>query len=123
MTLEKLIKVPIYDFAKIKVIVSDKVLDIPILKTVVEEDDDFFKGIVFTRKGTYYMVLNMQRLTHPNTTIPHECAHLVFDILETAGIKLGRKSKEAYTYLLGHLTEEVFKIYEKYLQKNLDISN
>lgn len=123
MTLEKLIKVPIYDFAKIKVIVSDKVLDIPILKTVVEEDDDFFKGIVFTRKGNYYLILNMQRLTHPNTTIPHECAHLTFDILESAGIKLNRKSEEAYTYLLGYLTEEVFKIYEKYIKNNLELSN
>lgn len=122
MIVEKLIKVPIYDFAKIKVIITDKVLELSIMKAVVEENDDFFKGIVFTRKGTYYMVLNMQRLTHPNTTIPHECAHLVFDILDTAGVKLGRKSEEAYTYLLGYLTEEVYKIYEKYLLKNLDIS-
>lgn len=118
MIVEKLIKVPIYDFAKIKVIVTDEVLNIPIVKEVLDEGDDHFKGIVFTKKEYYYVVLNMDKMDKPNSTIPHECAHIVFSIMQDAGIKVCRKSEEAFTYLLGYITNMVYQVYENYLKIN-----
>lgn len=41
--------------------------------------------------------------------VAHEIAHCAFAILDYVGIKLGSKSEEAYTYLIGYITREFYE--------------
>ena len=47
-------------------------------------------------------------------TIVHECEHVTFDIMEYIGMELDYKTNhEAFCYLMGHITERVYKIIYK----------
>lgn len=51
-------------------------------------------------------------------TLIHELTHVVIDILDYSGLTLSRDSEEAYTYLVGWLTEQVFKHIDKLKDEN-----
>jgi hypothetical protein len=44
-----------------------------------------------------------------HVTIAHEIFHVVFGILHTRGLTLSYDSEEAFAYLTGHLTREIYK--------------
>lgn len=52
------------------------------------------------------------------STIAHECLHATFDILSDAGMALSNDSEEAYTYLLGHLVDQVLIHFKRFQKLN-----
>jgi len=61
-------------------------------------------------KGNIHVVA-LIRLEH--SVIAHELLHVTFSLLKHAGVEYSEQSEEAFTYLLGHLTSEVYKGLEK----------
>jgi len=50
----------------------------------------------------------------PHSVIAHEIFHIVTFIMERIGMELViMKSDEAYAYLIGHLTKEVYNVIDK----------
>ena len=94
---EFFIKVPIYDVI-VKVTVGDKTLTKDAGNVTIASD------------GCYWLRVNESRRS-PDfyNTIGHEVQHLVFEILDRAGMKLCRETIEAYTYLSGFLHQYIYK--------------
>lgn len=77
----------------------------------------FFPDDLEQAKGTHigngvYSIITLDSyndLPDLINTITHEASHCTFRMLEHAGMKLGSKSEEAYTYLLGYIVEETYR--------------
>jgi hypothetical protein len=95
---EFFIKVPIYDVI-VKVTVGDKELD----------PDD--AGEVKAFSGCYWLRVRHTRRDGPefHASLGHELQHVVFEILDRAGMEMTRPSIEAYCYLSGFLLKETMK--------------
>lgn len=86
------------------------------LKKVNTEWDD---NMACVGKGRFYMTEQKQSIirlsVYPKTnedygTLAHEIFHAVTHILNVVGMKLAFfKSDEAYAYLMGYLTTEIYK--------------
>ena len=51
-------------------------------------------------------------------TISHECFHAVMTVLQLNGVRYSQKSEEAFAYVLGYLTEQVYNIKKEYESNN-----
>lgn len=79
---------------------------------------DFQTASVMCRhSGDFYVPYCFRFKTNPLkgdkydalATISHECFHATYRILHSRGLELCYESEEAFCYLQGHLTREVFK--------------
>lgn len=90
------IKVPIYEVI-VKVTVGDKSL------TGVS-------GRAYSvADGMYWLRFRDAKAKDLHNTLAHECQHLVFVILDRAGMKLCHETQEAYCYLMGFMCEQIYK--------------
>jgi hypothetical protein len=95
---------------------SDKALKADLLKYDIEWDDN----IKCVGKGRFVLFFTNQSLIrlsiYPKTfedygALQHEVFHCVTMVLDRIGMKfIPRKSDEAYSYLIGYLTTEIYKI-------------
>ena len=49
------------------------------------------------------------------SVLSHEILHAVFNIAKYVGLKYSDKSEEAYTYLKGYITREIYKQLDEYI--------
>jgi hypothetical protein len=96
---EFFIKVPIYDVI-VKVTVGDKSL----------APDDAGQAMV-VEGGCYWLRVRQNRRDGDEfyASLGHELQHVVFEILDRAGMAMCRPTIEAYCYLSGFLQKEIFK--------------
>jgi len=53
----------------------------------------------------------LEKDTFSLNTLVHECLHVTFDIMEYIGVELDYATNhEVFCYLMGHITERVYKI-------------
>lgn len=72
--------------------------------------DSSLDGITMSRGGLYIVSLKTYKHYPADMGIlVHELAHVVFELLRGVGMVETSESTEAYTYLLGYLTEHAFE--------------
>jgi hypothetical protein len=64
---------------------------------------------VFEDRSTFIRLNPVEIDPEFHDQVAHEIAHCAFAILDYVGIKLGSKSEEAYTYLIGYITREFYQ--------------
>lgn len=106
---KKKIKVPIYNQFNITIIISDNITE-EVCKITKQVSEVNFIGVFCHKRGGLDLILGFQKKGLTQGTISHECLHAVCYIMDYIGMPLGEQSEEAYTYLLGHLVEEVNKL-------------
>lgn len=83
------------------------------IKRFQEEFDplmSYDSGLVMYRASLFIIVLdNWKNTTKQHGILAHEIRHVVDILLLNRGLILGENSYEAFTYLQGHLTEQVYK--------------
>ena len=116
------IDIPIYNIDLI-IMVGD---DIPALKKqleeLVKEDlryklDELWNQHDISLKGYYtyndplkvIYISDMEDYHEFISVLSHEILHAVFNIAKYVGLKYSDKSEEAYTYLVGYITREIYK--------------
>lgn len=122
------VDIPIYDIDLV-VMVGD---DIPALKKqleeLVKEDlryklDELWNQHDISLKG-YYTHNDPLKVIYMSETedyhefisvLSHEILHAVFNIAKYVGLKYSDKSEEAYTYLTGYITREIYKQLDEYI--------
>jgi hypothetical protein len=93
-----IIHVPIYE-VYVKVVFGDT--SIP---------KDHLAEVIGTSEGCYLMRFRISAKSPDfKNTLAHEMFHLVFKILDRAGMKLTNESQEAFAYLQGYLVEQIYK--------------
>jgi hypothetical protein len=113
MVLTKDIKIPIY-CAEIRVVFTDNMLATfnKYMSSNSTEEVDF--EAVAIDVGSNCLVLYKNKLSY--STIIHELYHAVTTILTQRDIKPCEATEEAYSYLIGYVSGEVFK----YINSHLD---
>ena len=109
---KKCFKVDIYSNVKVTVIITDKPLEVPLVAKC--EIDDYFNALTISNKDGYFVIINSFRIENHYSTIPHEALHIVYGILNNAGFTYTQEGEEAYTYLLGYICRNMFKIWDDY---------
>lgn len=83
-----------------------------------EEIPDYASGVTLRRTvGMFAVPYAIVFPQHPlnetdfegHASIAHEAGHVVIEILTSRGIPLTYDTEEAYTYLMGHLSREIYK--------------
>ena len=100
--------------ALIKALKADEVCDekdILVFELSKEEYTPTPKGAITIEMGNVY-IIDISK--HDNkfslhNTITHELFHVVHMLLQQKGLKLTDDSQEAYAYLIGYLTEEIYR--------------
>ena len=121
-----IVKLPIYN-AEIGVSIGQNVGDLKksILRrwNIDEENlpkEDFQEhqqaSVLCVTKGEHYYPYCIRFKQNPikmdidgHATIAHEVFHTVYRLLNSRGLKLTYESEEAFTYLMGHLSREIYK--------------
>ena len=93
------------DFNELKAIL-EKRLPKDAWKDISEFEGEYDARSV--RFETGQTVICFKKLT--NDIIAHEIFHAVELLMEYIGIQLSRDSSEAYAYLIGYLTNEIYKL-------------
>lgn len=92
--------------------IKDKECKKDFLKSVEKGDISAYDGLV-VNIGYGNNVLWVQSLVNnPDDigTLAHEAFHVTYDILKRVGIPLSNDSEEAYSYLIGYITECVGRV-------------
>lgn len=78
-----------------------------------------FDGIVERRGSQIYMRLGSFRfLPYHYGVLSHEVFHVVEEIAKMVGLKHSGKSSEAFAYLIGYITEEIYDKLSIWVEKN-----
>lgn len=105
---KKKLKVPIYSFANVELVLVENITDycerLGISRNNTEPNGTFLYHT--ENVGQYYIVL---KHSSSNSTIAHEALHLTCEILREAGVSLTSESEESYTYLLSWVVDEIYK--------------
>jgi hypothetical protein len=67
------------------------------------------RTVMLTGNETVIRIKHYPKYPEDNGVLSHEVFHAVTFILNHIGMKLCRKSDEAYAYLTGYLTTEIYK--------------
>ena len=92
-------------FAKLK----KKGVDITDTNLSVYSDTQRGRTIMFKGNQTLIRMYELRDTPHWYGNLAHEIFHAVEFIMERIGMELTIKSDEAYAYLIGYLTEEIYK--------------
>lgn len=98
----KRVKIPIYERTLV-IIITDEVDD-----TLADEGhvdgDPAEASVIVNDDGDIVVIIRPDANTN---TICHEAFHVTYEVLKSAGMKLGGKSEEAYAYLIGFVAEKI----------------
>lgn len=78
-----------------------------------EGEEDWVEATVVEHDDGYLLVI-----IQPNANIgiiSHEALHVTVSVLDYAGVKLSKKSEEAYAYLIGWVSERIEKAVKSYI--------
>lgn len=67
------------------------------------------RGTLFVCNRSLIRIAEPPKSPHGKGLLAHELFHVVDFILRRIGIELGDDSFEAYAYLIGYLTEQIYK--------------
>ena len=122
-----IIPLVIYPFEVVVSIAQDneqlgKVLDT--MSNLTEEDiracgypSEYTKGraVMFSTNASIIRLKELPQTPADFGTLAHEIFHIVTFIMDRVGMKLAIEvSDEAYSYLIGYLTEQIYKATNKY---------
>ena len=98
----------------IKALKKDEVCDekdILMFELAKEEYAPTPKGAITIEMGSVFIVdiSKHDNIYSLHNAIAHELFHVVHLLLEQKGFKLTDESQEAYSYLIGYLTEEIYR--------------
>jgi hypothetical protein len=97
-----------------------------ILKHILPNDEKLDIEKLEFHEGTTVMFSTGQTVMNINNidyrTISHEIFHAVVMLMNRVDINLTDDSEEAFAYLIGYLTEEIFK-FKKELENKLYLNN
>lgn len=82
------------------------------LEEAIRQDTEDYEAVTYWNENERTPVIFLPKLsTQPKTlnVIVHELSHVCFYILNNVDIQVTAHNDEAFAYLLGWLTEEVFK--------------
>lgn len=114
--IKKKIKLPIYNQFTITILISEDLTQ-DVVNLTKEPSDINYNGIFFYKKNGTDVYIGFQKDKLKPSLIAHECLHATCYILDYVGIKLTEESEEAYTYLVGYLIDEVYKLIDRYERK------
>jgi len=81
--------------------------------TVIQDDDtlniDEVGRLEDNSMGTYILKIKKKNKVDCIGIIAHEVQHFVARVLRRAGLPLCEESEEAYCYLTGYVTREIYK--------------
>lgn len=66
---------------------------------------------------TILHMIEMPETSFSYGVLQHEIFHLAYSILSSSGIELTKDSEEAYSYLIGYLTETIYNQIKKVMTK------
>ena len=113
--MKKRIKVPLYNCYLI-ISVNDSIAEgFKELNCATDSNPEDFNAVTINFHGGHIGIL----LTHKSEigTISHECCHAVNKIFDHIGYRLDMDNDEAYAYLLGWVTQTVYDIWYKEVNK------
>ena len=111
---KKIINIPIYEGKLIFVLSNSRELLRKKLNLHIPEDDGLYAWAFdgyYKTENAHFIVLNpdfpYKQITHG--VIAHECLHVANYIANYKGIKLDPNNDEPMTYLIGWITDQIYK--------------
>lgn len=106
------ITVPIYKSWVYVVININECKHLAKLKTGMTLDDDEFAANGMTIYGHGRNIIWLPENADIDT-LAHECMHVVLNIFRVKGVSVDLENQEPTTYLVGYITGEVYKAFNK----------
>lgn len=73
------------------------------------QQDEVGKTNIFGRSLGVIRINRKVNTPEFHSTLAHELVHIVLPFLVSIGFKVSNDSEEAYAYLMGHLTEKIYR--------------
>ncbi len=87
--------------------------DIELVRYTSDQNEG--RAVIFPTNQSLLRIRKLPETAHEYATLAHEIFHIVTFILDRIGMKFVLlESDEAYAYLVGYLTEEIYKRINKY---------
>lgn len=112
MPLHIRITVPIYKSWVYVVININECKHLAKLKTGMTLDDNEFTANGMTIYGYGRNIIWLPENSDMDT-LAHECMHVVLNIFRVKGVSVDLENQEPTTYLMGYITGEVYKAFNK----------
>lgn len=106
---KKKLKLPIYSQFNITIIIADDLTQ-EVVNITKEPSDIKYNGVFFYKKNGTDLYIGFEKDDLKPGLVAHECLHATCYILDFVQIPLTESSEEAYTYLVGYLVDEVYKL-------------
>jgi len=106
MNIRKIIKMPVYR-TEVLVIFTDEMQKVVDKYSSYPDATAKYEAITIDISGNPIMIFDM---TPSHNVLAHEIFHAVDCILSHRNVPLISGSEEAYAYLIGHITEVVYKM-------------
>lgn len=106
---KKKFKLPIYNQFDITILISDDLTQ-DVVNMTKEPSDMTYNGVFFHKRNGTDIFIGFDKNHIRPGLVSHECLHATCYILDFVQLPLTEASEEAYTYLLGYLVDEVYKL-------------
>lgn len=109
MIIRKIIKIPVYR-AEILVIFTDEMKKVVDRYSPYPDDTTLYEALTIEHSGNPIIIFD---LTPSINSTVHEAFHAVDAVLSLRGLPLIDGSEEAYAYMIGYVTECIYKFIKK----------